>query len=84
MSRQRTSTACTVEAARPSRSAIATGPSRFFQRRCTILRTTGLGVRRGQECGRELRSAIAAGPPVRYRSAHFFAVGQATLNTAAA
>jgi hypothetical protein len=33
--------ACAVEGATPTRSAIATGPSRCFQRRCTIRRTTG-------------------------------------------
>ena len=63
---------------------MATGPSRFFQRRCMILRTTGRGVCRGLECGRELRSAIAAGPPLRYGWAHLSAVGQETWNTAAA
>jgi hypothetical protein len=34
--------------------------------------------------GRGVRSPIAAGPPVRYRWAHSFAVGQETLNIAAA
>jgi hypothetical protein len=35
-------------------------PSRWAQRRCTILRTTGGGVRRGEEWGRLDRSAIPA------------------------
>ena len=47
LSRHRTSTACTVEDAISSRSPISTGPSRCFHRRCTILRTTGAGVRFG-------------------------------------
>ena len=46
----------------PSRSPISTGPSRCFQRRCTILRTTGAGVLFGWRCGREDRSTIPAGP----------------------
>jgi hypothetical protein len=44
----------------------------------------GPRVPRGQQCGRELRSAIAVGPPLQYRWAHMFAVGHETLNTAAA
>jgi hypothetical protein len=47
-------TSAAVEAAIPSRPAICTGPSRFFHRRCTILRTSGRGVRRGHWCGRDL------------------------------
>ena len=45
--RHRTSTACTVDDGMPRRSPISMGPSRCFQRRCTILRTTGVGVRFG-------------------------------------
>ncbi len=60
--RQRVNTACTVEGARPTRAPIATGPSRCFHRRCTILRTTGCGVRVGCRCGRQDRSAIPARP----------------------
>jgi hypothetical protein len=45
--RDRTSTACTVEDAMPSRSPISTGPSRSFHRTCTILRTTSCEVRLG-------------------------------------
>jgi len=41
------------------------GPSRCFQRRCTILGTTGCGVRFGCRCGREDRSTIPAGPSAR-------------------
>ena len=51
-----------VEAGTPRRAAISTGPSRWCQRRCTIRRTSGRGVRRGQRCGRELRSTMPAGP----------------------
>ena len=60
--RQRTNTACTVEGASPTWGAIWAGPSRWVQRRCTILRTTGAGVRRGLWWGRLDRSVIPAGP----------------------
>jgi hypothetical protein len=40
-------TACTVEAGMPRRPAIWIGPRRCFQRRWTILRTTGCGVLNG-------------------------------------
>ena len=82
--RQRTSTACTVEAGIPSRPAIWTGPSRCRHRSRTIRRTSSGGVLVGLVCGRELRSAIPAGPSARYRSAHFFAVRGATMNILAA
>ncbi len=55
-----TRTACTVEDGMPSRSPISTGPS--CCRRCTILRTTGVGVRFGCQCDHEDRSTIPAGP----------------------
>ena len=55
----------TVEEAMARRSAISTGPSRCFHRRCTILRTTGCGVRLGWWCGREDRSSIPSGPSTR-------------------
>jgi hypothetical protein len=42
--------------------AIWAGPSRWVQRRCTIRRTTEVGVRRGERWGRLDRSAIPAGP----------------------
>ena len=54
-----------LEAGTPRRPAIWTGPSRCFQRRCTILRTTGAGVRFGCRCGAEDRSSIPAGPSAR-------------------
>lgn len=63
--RHRTKTACTVEDGSPSRSPISTGPSRCFHRKCTILRTTGGGVRFGRRCGRDDRSTIPAGPSAR-------------------
>src|SRR5215218_830608 len=63
---------------RPTRATIATGPSRCFHRRYTILRTIGRGVRRGERCGRLERSAIPAAPSARERSDHLFAVMRAT------
>jgi hypothetical protein len=39
--------------------------SRCFQRRCTIFRTIGRRVRRGERCGRLERSAMPAGPKSR-------------------
>ena len=59
-------------------------PSRCFHRRCTILWTTGVGVRFGCRWGREDRSTIPAGPSQRYRSAHFFAVRHDTSYRSAA
>ena len=46
----------------PDLGAIWAGPSRWAQRRWTIRRTTGAGVRRGEWWGRLDRSAIPAGP----------------------
>lgn len=47
--------------AEPGRPARRSAPGHlFFQRMCTILRTTGAGVRRGQERDREMRSAMPA------------------------
>jgi hypothetical protein len=40
--------AWTVEGARPTWGAIWAGPSRWVQRKCTIRRTTGAGVGRGE------------------------------------
>lgn len=62
----------------PSRSATSTGPKRCFQRRCTILRTTGMRVRLGCLCGREEWSTMPDRPSARCRSAHFFAVRHET------
>ena len=68
----------------PTRSAIATGPSRCFHRSLTMARTTGRGVRFGDRCGREDRSLIPPSPSWRYRSAHRFAVGHDTSYRSAA
>jgi hypothetical protein len=46
-SRQRTSTACTVEAGIDNRDAMASGESRCRHRNSTMRRTTGNGVRLG-------------------------------------
>lgn len=58
----RTNIACTVEADMFSREAIAWGERRLRQRRSTILRLVGSGVRFGQWCGRLDRSCISSGP----------------------
>lgn len=60
--RHRTSTACTVEAGTRTLEAIACGDRRLRQRRSTILRTIGAGVRFGLRCGRLERSLIPAAP----------------------
>ena len=49
----------------PSRPPICTGPSRWRHRSRTIACTTAGGVLAGIDRGRELRSAIPAGPSVR-------------------
>lgn len=74
--RQLVSTRCTVQGARPTFAQMATGPSRCFHRRCTTLRTTGCGVRRGDRCvaGRTGRAsppdrAPSSGLPSGWRSA---------------
>jgi hypothetical protein len=68
----------------PSFAPIATGPRRFFHRRCTILRTTSCGVRFGDRCGRDDRSIIPALPIAAYLVAHRFAVGHETWKNTAA
>jgi hypothetical protein len=78
LSRQRTSTACTVEDAIPQLVADRDLPQTLFPTRCTILRTTDARVRPGWACGREDRSPIPSAPMTWYRSAHRFAVGQDT------
>jgi hypothetical protein len=63
--RQRTKTACTVEAGTPSWPAICTGPSRLRHRSRTICRVSCSGVLVGLRCGRDDRSAIPPGPSAR-------------------
>jgi hypothetical protein len=82
--RQRTKTACTVEADIANRDAIASGDSRCRQRNSTMRRTTGAAVRLGLCCGRLDRSAIPAAPIATYRDAQRLAVGQDTWKCSAA
>jgi hypothetical protein len=63
--RQRTSTACTVEAGSPSRAPISTGPSRLRHRNATIFFTSRCGVRPGCRCGRLDRSRMSSTPGTR-------------------
>lgn len=60
--RHRTNTACTAEAGMFIREAIACGERRLRQRRFTILRLVGSGVRFGLWCGRLDRSPIPSVP----------------------
>lgn len=64
----------------PSSPAICTGPSRRRHLALTIRLTMAGVVVVGIECGLLVRSAIPAGPSVRYRAAHFRAVGGETMN----
>jgi hypothetical protein len=60
LSRQRTSTACTVEGARPTRVGDLHRTQAVLPAQVHDLRTTGAGVRLGEWCGR----AGLAEPPV--------------------
>ncbi len=58
-------TLCTVKTFRPSRYAIRDGPQRRMTRTLMMRRSGRVGVWFGLRCGRELRSAIPAGPSAR-------------------
>ena len=72
----RTSTWCTVEGASVTRSAVATGPVRCFQRKSTIRAAPAPASAADCDAGGWTGSAIAAGPSQRYRSAQRLAVAQ--------
>lgn len=73
---RRLRTRCTVEGGSPSSGPRRSGPYRHSARAARISASCAALRRRGDRCGRELRSARPASPSARYRRTHLYAVAR--------